>query len=53
MTDDTVWSLIDFSEPKKEAGAAKPAPVAKTCPKCGCALGRGSHLHVKHCRGSK
>ena len=51
MSGDTDWTLISFDPPKKEAGAAKPAPVAKTCPKCGRALGKGGHFHIKHCQG--
>lgn len=52
-SDDTDWTLISFDPPKKEAGVAKPAPVAKTCPKCGRTLGKGSHFHVKHCQGDR
>jgi len=51
MDDDTIWSLIDFSEPKKAGGAKVPPVSSKTCPKCGKPLGRGGHFHVKHCKG--
>jgi hypothetical protein len=49
MTDDTDWTLISF-EPPKVADVAKAAP-ATTCPKCGRAIGRGGHFHVKACTG--
>lgn len=50
--DDTVWSLISFDKPRK-ADAPAPASTspANTCPKCGRALGKGGHFHVKHCKG--
>jgi hypothetical protein len=47
MDDDTDWTLVDFSEPKK-AGEVKASPA---CPKCGKPLGRGGHFHVKACKG--
>lgn len=50
----TDWSLMDFSEPKKDAGGEKSSPLSpKTCPKCGRELGRGGHFHVKACEGRK
>lgn len=51
--DDTDWTLIDFSEPKK-ADAAKvvPALALKECPHCGRPLGKGGHFHVKACHDS-
>lgn len=51
MSDDTDWTLIDFSEPKR-AGGEKSPPVS-TCPKCGKPLGRGGHFHIKACEGRK
>jgi hypothetical protein len=54
MDDDTDWVFYDFEEPKK-AAAPKPAAVStsprKSCPKCGKALGKGGHFHVKACQG--
>ncbi|TIO15627.1 MAG: hypothetical protein E5X86_19860 [Mesorhizobium sp.] len=52
MMDDTDWTLVDFSEPKK-AGAVNAAPASplKACPKCGKPLKvRGRHFHVKWCK---
>jgi len=37
---------VDQSAPVKET-----FDTPKTCPKCGKALGRGGHFHVKACRG--
>lgn len=47
---DTDWSLVSFDPPK----AKEPAPALDkgTCPKCGRGMGRGSAMHIKHCRGS-
>lgn len=54
MDEDTDWTLIDFDEPKANTGAVKAAPVLPSaCPKCGKTLGRGKHLHLKHCKGPK
>ena len=60
---DEDWTLVDFTDKKREPGSAKmpPAPATsvskkmpvsdKACPKCGKLFGRGRHLHVKHCKG--
>jgi hypothetical protein len=48
MDDDTDWTLISFEQPKR---VDAPAPALKSCPKCGKALGRGGHFHVRACDG--
>jgi len=53
MSDDVDWSLMDFTDPRKDAGGEKSPPVSiKTCPKCGKPLGQGGHFHVKYCKGA-
>lgn len=50
---ETDWTLVDFSEPKKQTGVEKSAPVF-TCPKCGKPLKpRGRHFHVRKCKGER
>lgn len=44
--DDTDWTLVDFSEPKKKAGGAKSPPVS-ICPQCGKPLGARRHAKCK------
>jgi hypothetical protein len=44
--DDVIWTLIDFEPPKKAAPV-----ISDGCPKCGKKLGKGSHLHIKYCKG--
>lgn len=55
MDEDVDWALYDFGDEPKKAGVVKAAPVstfpAKSCQKCGKALGRGGHFHVKACKG--
>ena len=42
----TDYQLLDFDEKPKQ-----PAPEPKACPKCGRALGKGGHFHIKACKG--
>lgn len=43
---DAVKPLNYHREPEK-----KPAPPPLHCPRCGKQLGRGKHMHLKHCKG--
>lgn len=53
MTDETIWSLIDFSEPRKRGGEQSP-PLSVECPKCGKKLKkRGAHFHIRACKGDE
>lgn len=47
---DTVWSMIDFSDPKP-AGKALQEADKGACPKCGKHIGKGVHFHVRSCDG--
>lgn len=42
----TDYQLLDFDEKPKQ-----PAPETKACPKCGRAVGKGGHFHIKACKG--
>jgi len=52
MSDDTDWTLIDFSEPKKGAALVAPSHIKGQCQTCKKHIGKGIAFHVKRCTGN-